>query len=103
SCPSSWLSFPSSLCYAVERYAEREDRERRHDALAELIPLQAAGNLVAERAGAHQTADHHHGQNHDQALVHAEHDAVARERDPHLAEDLHARRAERVRGLDRAL
>src|SRR5581483_11860373 len=81
---------------AVERDPERQDRDRRHDAVAELVPLEALRNLVAERARADEAADHDDRQHHDDPLVDAEHDRVAGERDLHLLQHLPARRAERA-------
>src|SRR4051812_25934691 len=72
----------------VECDAEGEDRERRAPPLAECIPLQALCALVAERARAHEAADHDDRQHHDDPLVDAEHDRLARERNLDLDENL---------------
>src|SRR5262249_56785071 len=85
---------------AVEGDAERQDRERRHDALPELVTLEAFGHLVAEPSGADEAADDDHAQDHDDPLVDAEHERALRERDPHLQEHLAARRSEGSSGLD---
>src|SRR3954471_653990 len=90
----------STLRYAVECDAERENRERCHDPLPECVALQALRDLVTECARADEPADHDDGEHHDDRLVDAEHDRVAGQRDLDLEQHLHPRRAEGRRRFD---
>src|SRR5215210_3808586 len=91
---------PVALRDSVERDAQREDCQGGDDAVAECVSLQALGDLIAERPRAHEPADHDHREHHDDPLVDAEHDRLARQRDLDLDEDLRPSRAERARRLD---
>jgi len=87
SVPPLWLAFTPVASRApvpgdaIECDAEREDRNRCHDAQPECIALEPCCDLVAECPGTDETADHHDGEHHDDRLVDAEHDRVAGQRD----------------------
>ena len=85
----------------VERDPERQDRNGCDHAQPERVALEPLRNLVAEPAGADQSSNHDDGEHHDDPLVHAEHDRVARQRDLHLQQHLPPRGAERTGRLDR--
>src|SRR6266542_4236520 len=77
-----------SLCHPVERDPQREDRERCEHSLSEQAAVEPLRHVVTKRTRADEPGDDDDGEDHDQSLVHTEHDRVTCKRNLHLQQHL---------------